>query len=309
MRFDIACAARRQAARSAGWSASPAPRRSARRSRARTASAARRHRETAPPPASRHRRSQSAPGIEISTASARGGRDRLMDRAVRRRSSAEFKNRPPPTPIRVARCRRRSRSTPHHRPLRHLVAELPAVTPEQEPEGGREGDANEDVFEQPLRCYARDCAAGDRPGSRSAATRLRATSMSNCAAEVLGAERTDRGRNDDGERGADAKRHPHLQRHAGRAGSIRRTPAPVARAAAGTPNQAGQKTRQRAGCNQEQAEFDDSRCAEPCHSFSRAALARRLVAHTFLNRASGIPASRGRRPLRSRHICRAHLKL
>jgi hypothetical protein len=75
------------------------------------------------------------------------------------------------------------------------------------------------------------------------------------ASFIMGAKRTDRGRDDDRKRGADAERHPHLQRHAGQPEAFvehRHEDRTTADA-----EDAGQKSRQPPDCDQQQGEFDE----------------------------------------------------
>jgi hypothetical protein len=74
------------------------------------------------------------------------------------------------------------------------------------------------------------------------------------AAGKMGAPGADCGRNDDGERGADAQRHPHLQRHAGKPKAFIKH-RHQDRAAADT-EQAGKKSCQCTHRNQQQRQFE-----------------------------------------------------
>jgi len=115
----------------------------------------------------------------------------------------------------------------------------------------------------------------------------------------MGAIGTDRGRDDDRQRGADAKRHPHLQGDAGEPETFIEDRDQDS--AAADPEHAGEKARQRADNNQQQCQFDQLGNLEPRHRHPVIS-----PACAFLNRASGIPAISGCRPVNS-HNCKAHL--
>jgi hypothetical protein len=70
------------------------------------------------------------------------------------------------------------------------------------------------------------------------------------------AEGTDRGRNDDRKGGADTKRHPHLQWHAGEAETF--VEHRDQNGAAADPEQASEKSRQRAHSDKQQCQFEES---------------------------------------------------
>ena len=107
------------------------------------------------------------------------------------------------------------------------------------------------------------------------------------AAGVMRAERTDRGRDDDGKRGADAERHPDLQRHAGQPKAF--VEHRHQDGAAADPEQAGQKSGERADRDQQQPQLDQLLHVEPgdCHVFSPYF----LIPNKPFERASSIPAS------------------
>ena len=142
---------------------------------------------------------------------------------------------------------------PHQRSLRDVVAEFPVVARQQQPRGGRPCHADEDDLEQPLRRVTRGDAAGDDADHDRQPPRLEDFQIDR-AAGVMGAKRTDRGRDDDGERSADAERHPHLQRHAGEPEAF--VEHRHQDRAAADPENAGEKPRHRADRDQHQRQFD-----------------------------------------------------
>ncbi len=115
----------------------------------------------------------------------------------------------------------------------------------------------------------------------------------------MGAERGDRGRNDDGKRGADAERHAHFQRHADEAEAF--VEHGDQHRAAADAEDAGHEAGDRAHRKQQQRQLDHFGDAEACdrhlrrlsfegHDLSDHARWRTQQSQTFINRASGIPA-------------------
>ena len=84
----------------------------------------------------------------------------------------------------------------------------------------------------------------------------------------MGAKRTQRGRDDDRERGADAERHPHFERYAGEAEAF--VEHRHQDRAAADAEQPGEKAGQRADRNQQQCEFEQFLGIEAGHHVLRA---------------------------------------
>ena len=152
------------------------------------------------------------PGDRDQDCQRRGGRDRLMDRpAVEghqqvRKQSAAYAHQGGEDAYEEA-------VDFHQEPLREIVAELPGRTRQQQAGGGRPGHGDEHDLEQPLRRVTRGDAAGDHASQHRQPPRLEDFGVDR-APEVMRPPGANRGRDDDGKRGADTQRHPHLQRHA-----------------------------------------------------------------------------------------------
>ena len=154
----------------------------------------------------------------------------------------------------------------HHKTARQGVAEPPGVAAEEEPYRGRPCDGDEHVFEQPLRRVARDHAAEDDAGDHRHRPQPQHVHVDG-AAKMVRAKRADRGRDDDGKRGADAERHPHLQRHAGEPEAlVKHRHQDGAAADAEHP---GQKSGQRADHDQQPGELEQFGYVQPCDLHSR----------------------------------------
>ena len=178
------------------------------------------------------------------------GRDRLVDRAA-------VEGHEHVGELAAADPHQRRQHADHHaigaqeQPARHLVGKAPAIAAEQQPRRRQPGDHHEHDLEQFRRRIARDQAAEHDAGHHRHRPVAQHAGVDRAfgAMGIIGA---DRGRDDDGERGADAQRHAHAVRHVDDAEQLieRRHQ----HGAAADAEQAGQKTRDRAGDQQCQGE-------------------------------------------------------
>jgi hypothetical protein len=91
----------------------------------------------------------------------------------------------------------------HREPLGHLVAELPAFAGQQQPCRRRPRHNHKDIFEQLLRRITGDHAAGDHTEHDGPRPGLQDIHIHR-AAQIMSTGRTDRDRDDHGQRGANA---------------------------------------------------------------------------------------------------------